>query len=202
MGFLMDWVMISALALVFALCMKLASILRARKAGSSTDNKNGSKKLRLEPNANLPNDSPLSVIYRSNQFILSSSEQAFYKALQQGMGNQFLILIKVRVSDVLQPEEEGIAKQDFHAASNRISSKHFDFLLCGKNQFEIIAAIELDDHNNKRLANIKSDEFLTEACKSANFPLIRITTRQIYTAQEIKAAVLSGLKEYRMKKAA
>lgn len=198
----MDWIMISAIALVFALCMKLASILRARKAGTFTDNKNGSKKLRLEPNANLPIDSPLSVIYRSNQFILSSSEQAFYKALQQGMGNQFLILIKVRVSDVLQPEEKGIAKQDFRAASNRISSKHFDFLLCGQNQFEIIAAIELDDHNNKRLANIKSDEFLTEACKSANFPLIRITTRQIYTAQEIKATVLSGLKEYRMKKAA
>ena len=118
------------------------------------------------------------------------------------VGNQFLILIKVRVSDVLQPDEEGIRKQDLRAATNRISSKCFDFLLCGRNQFEIIAAIELDDHKNKRLANIKSGEFLTEVCKSANFPLISIATRQIYAAQEIKAAVLSGLKEYRMKKAA
>ncbi|MGI9227908.1 MAG: DUF2726 domain-containing protein [Gammaproteobacteria bacterium] len=163
---------------------------------------NGSKKLRLEPNANLPNSSPLSVSYRANRSILSNTEQVFYKALYQGMGNQFLILIKVRVSDVLKPEEEGIAKQDARAATNRISSKHFDFLLCGRNQYEIIAAIELDDQSNKRVGNAKYDEFLTEACKSAEFPLIRIATKQSYAAQEIKAAVLSGLKEYRMKKAA
>jgi len=202
MRFYMDWLMISALALVSALCIKLVAILRVRKASSSPNNKNGSKKLRLEPNAKLPNDSPLSVMYRANPFILSNSEQAFYKALQQSMGNQFLILIKVRVSDVLQPEEEGIAKQDVYAATNRISSKHFDFLLCGRNQYEIIAAIELDDPNNKRLASVKRDEFLTEVCKTANFPLIRITTRKIYAAQKIKAAVLTGLKEYRLKKAA
>ena len=198
----MDWLMISALALVFALCIKLVALLRARKNNLSDCNKTGSKKLRLEPNANLPNSSPLSVSYRANRSILSNSEQAFYNALQQGMGNQFLILIKVRVSDVLQPEEKGISKQDVRAAINRISSKHFDFLLCGRNQYEIIAAIELDDQRNKRVGNAKYDKFLTEACKSAKFPLIRIATKQSYTAQEIKVAVLSGLKEYRMKKAA
>ncbi len=194
--------MISATALVLALCVKLVSLLKARNSGSSSNNKRGPKKLRLEPNAKLPNDSPLSVMYNANQFILSKSEQSFYKALHQSMGSQFLILIKVRVSDVLQPEEEGTAKRDLRAAVNRISSKHFDFLLCDRNQFEIIAAIELDDPGNKRLGEVKRNEFLTEACKTANFPLIRITARQIYAAPEIKAAVLAGLREYRMKKAA
>lgn len=202
MRFIMDWLMISALALVFTLCIKLVALLRARKTNSSPSNKNGSKKLRLEPNANLPNSSPLSVSYRANRSILSSTEQAFYKALHQGMANQFLILIKVRASDVLKPEEEGIAKQDVCAAINRISSKHFDFLLCGRNQYEIIAAIELDNQSKKRVGNAKYDEFLTEACKSAELPLIRIATKQSYATQEIKAAILSGLKEYRMKKAA
>ena len=193
------WLIISTL--VLALCIKLVSITWARKL-SPNKKKIRSKKPRLEPNAILPNDSALSVKYRANQIILSKSEQTFFKALQQSMGDLFLILIKVRASNVLQVEEEGVSNLELRAAKNRIASKHFDFLLCKRDKFEIIAAVELNDQNKKRVANLKSDEFLTEACKTANFPLIRITARQMYDAKEIKATILGSLREFRIKQAA
>ncbi len=197
----MEWLVMGALVLIGALLIKFITENSARKEEAESYRKTSSKKLRLEPNANLPlSDTPL-VNYRANRFILSKTEQAFYKALRQGLGDQFLVLIKVRVCDVLRPET-GIAKSVWQIAFNRISSKHFNFVLCSPNQYEIIAAIELDDSINKQPARRSRDKFLNEACESANFPLIRITARQIYSAQEIKAAVLSALRDYRVNKAA
>jgi hypothetical protein len=48
----------------------------------------------------------------------------------------------------------------------------------------------------------KRDKFLNAACESAIFPLIRISCRNIYNSQEIKTVVLSGLRDYRLNKAA
>lgn len=197
----MDWLVMGALVLICALFIKLVVESSSRKAEAKVDRKANSNKIRLEPNANLPLSDTPSVNYCASRFILAKAEQAFYKALQQGLGNQFLILIKVRVCDVLQPEK-GIAKSEWQSAFNRISSKHFDFVLCSSNQYEIIAAIELDDSSHNRTARLNRDKFINEACESANFPLIRITARQIYVPQEIKAAVLGALRDYRINKAA
>ena len=196
----MEWLVMGALVLLGALLIKLITERSARKEEVESFGK-GDAKPRLEPNANLPLPETPSVSYRTNRYILSKAEQAFYKALRQGLGDQFLILVKVRVSDVLRPET-GIAKSEWQSAFNRISSKHFDFVLCSPNQYEIIAAIELNDSSHNRSARRRRDKYLNEACESANFPLIKITARQIYAAQEIKAAVLSALREYRVNKAA
>lgn len=197
----MEWLVMGALVLLGALFIKLITERSARKEEVESSGKKGDAKPRLEPNANLPLPETPSVSYRTNRFILSKAEQAFYKALRQGLGEQFLVLIKVQVCDVLRPET-GIAKSVWQIAFNRISSKHFDFLLCSPNQYEIIAAIELDDNSHNRSARRRRDKYLNEACESANFPLIKITARQIYAAQEIKAAVLSALRDYRVNKAA
>ena len=102
---------------------------------------------------------------------------------------------------MLQPEK-GSIKSEWYSAFNRIKLKHFDFLLCSLNTYRIIAAIELDDRSHIQTDRSKLDKFLNSTCESANFPLIRISCRNIYNSQEIKTVVLSGLRDYRSNKAA
>ena len=93
----MEWLVIGALVLLGALFIKLLVEGGSRKAETKAEHKANSQKIRLEPSARLPSSDTPSVKYRTNKSILSKAEQAFYKALQQGLGDQFLILIKVRV---------------------------------------------------------------------------------------------------------
>lgn len=197
----MEWLLLLALAVFGAMLIKLAALKRAQRSEIRAGLSTHSNKPRLEPSAKLPTPATPSIIYQTKKFILSQAEQAFYKALQQGLSDQFKLLIKVRVADVLQPEK-GTGKSEWYSAFNRIKSKHFDFLLCSLNTYKIIAAIELDDRSHIQPDRSKRDKFLNAACESANFPLIRISCRNIYNSQEIKTVVLSGLRDYRLNKAA
>jgi hypothetical protein len=197
----MEWLILLALAVFGALLIKLAAPNRDQRSEIRAGLSTYSNKPRLEPSVKLPTPATPSINYQTKKFILSQAEQAFYKALQQGLSDQFRIMIKVRVADVLQPEKSS-SKSEWYSAFNRIKLKHFDFLLCSLNTYRIIAAIELDDRSYMQTDRIKSDKFLNTACESANFPLIRISCRNIYNSQEIKTVVLSGLRDYRLNKAA
>ena len=198
---MMQWLVLSALVLFSLFVIKWITESSAKRQESKSAHKSSADKLRLEPSARLPEISAPVCSYQHKQYILSKAEQAFHKALAQGLGDQFMILMKVRVSDVLQPSQ-GSNKSTWQSAFNRIIAKHFDFLLCSLNSYEIIAAIELDDRSHNRENRKKRDKFLNSACESANFPLIRISARNIYSAQEIKSAILSGLRDYKLHKAA
>lgn len=197
----MEWLALGALVLIGATILKWLTDRSAKELELNAARKSQEHKLRLEPSARLPEIHTPASNYQAKQWILSVAEQKFYKALCQGLNNQFLILMKVRVADVLQPEK-GITKSEWTSAFNRIKSKHFDFLICDLNTYEIIAAIELDDRSHQRANRKKRDKLLNSACESANFPLMRITSRQIYSPQEIKSAVLSSLRDYKISNAA
>ncbi|QMU62283.1 MAG: DUF2726 domain-containing protein [Gammaproteobacteria bacterium] len=197
----MEWLVLGALILIGASIIKWLTERNAKKSETKAAQKHEISKLRLEPSARLPEVSTPTYTFQVNQYILSRAEQNFYKVLSQGLCSQFIILMKVRVADVLQPTT-GISKNEWTSSFNKIKSKHFNFLLCSQDTYEIIAAIELDDRSNNQADRKKRDAFLNAACESASFPLIRITARQIYSAQEIKSAVLGSLRDYKMSKAA
>jgi hypothetical protein len=197
----MEWLALGALILIGVFIAKWLTEKGARELETNSARKNEANKHRLEPSARLPEINAPASVYQKNQFILSPAEQKFHQALSHGLSNQFMILMKVRVADVLQPET-GITKNEWTSAFNRIKSKHFDFLLCSHNTCEIIAAIELDDRSHQRPDRRKRDKFLNLACESADFALIRVSSRQIYSPQEIKSAVLGCLRDYKISKAA
>ena len=89
------------------------------------------------------------------------------------------------IADVITPAK-GINKSNWQKAFNKISRKHFDFVLCNKNDYSIICAIELNDksHNNKQRK--ERDAFLEKACKAASLPLIQIPAKAGYSLDEVK----------------
>ena len=111
--------------------------------------------------------------------LFTPAERSFFGVLSQAVGNDVLIFGKVRVADVLTPPkstDRGVWQNAF----NKISAKHFDFVLCRKDDLTFLCAIELDDRSHNSAKTQIRDAFLEEACQSADFPLIRFPAKSGY----------------------
>lgn len=108
--------------------------------------------------------------------------------LHQVAGNNAAIFGKVRVADVVEPKT-GLSISARQEAINKISAKHFDFLLCDKESLSVACAIALDDgsHNTKRPD--ERDEFLKEVCEAAGVPLVRLPAKSAYVINEVKRLI-------------
>jgi ssDNA-binding Zn-finger/Zn-ribbon topoisomerase 1 len=124
--------------------------------------------------------------YQKSAALFTPAERSFLGVLQQAVGNSATIFGKVRMADVLEPKS-GLGRSARQKAFNRISAKHFDFLLCDKEDLSVACAIELDDgsHNSKRRQ--ERDEFLKGVCEAAGVPLIQIPAKSAYVISEVRS---------------
>lgn len=116
--------------------------------------------------------------------LFTPAERSFLGVLYQTVNNHAKIFGKVRVADVLTPIKS--SRSTWQKAFNKISNKHFDFLLCNNDDFSVICAIELNDKSHQSDKKKQRDNFLKEICDNASLPLIQITTKQFYSINEIK----------------
>ena len=126
--------------------------------------------------------------YERTEYLLSEAERSFYGVLVQAVGNNKLIFPKVRVADVLSPVR-GPGRSRRQIAFNRISSKHFDFVICHPEDLSVLMAVELDDSSHGNKSRFKRDRFLNEACRSSKLPLLRIKAARGYGIENIKESV-------------
>lgn len=123
--------------------------------------------------------------YRKLECLFTPAERSFYGVLKQVVGEKAEVFGKVRVADVLVPEK-GMSKSDWQTAFNKVAAKHFDFILCSKNDLSVLYAIELDDSSHGSESRNERDVFLDQVCNKAQVILIRIPAKQTYSLSEIK----------------
>jgi ssDNA-binding Zn-finger/Zn-ribbon topoisomerase 1 len=133
--------------------------------------------------------------YQKSDALFTPAERSFLGVLQQAVGYNAAIFGKVRVADVVEPKT-GLSRSARQKAFNKISAKHFDFLLCDKEDLSVACAIELDDgsHNSKR--RHERDEFLKGVCEAAGVPLIQVPAKSGYVIEEVRdllPAYLTGI---------
>ena len=97
--------------------------------------------------------------YQKIDELFTPAERSFYGVLNQATGDNAAILGKVRVADVVVPNK-GLSRSLWQKSFNKISGKHFDFLLCSKDTLSVICAIELDDSSHKSKKDMKEMNFL------------------------------------------
>jgi hypothetical protein len=130
--------------------------------------------------------------YRKSDALFTPAERSFLGVLDQMIGDQYRIMGKVRIADIISviPMKD---KGQWQTAFNRISAKHFDFLLCDKDDLSPIAAIELDDKSHSAEQRRRRDEFISDVCETASLRLFRIPARQAYTRSDIERLVVNPL---------
>jgi hypothetical protein len=132
--------------------------------------------------------------------LFTPAERSFYGVLVQAASSQYLVFGKVRISDILLPERT-LSKSVWHTAFNKISKKHFDFVLCDKDTLSVLAAIELDDSSHTLPESIARDSFVESACSSAGLPLVRFDARANYQIQLIRDKIADSLNSSRVSEA-
>ena len=135
--------------------------------------------------------------YQKTDPLFSPAERSFYGVLNQTVGGNAKILGKVRVADVVVPKK-GLSRSDWQKAFNKISGKHFDFLLCSRDSLSVICAIELDDSSHQSKKRQKRDQFLKEVCNAAEIPLIQVPAKSGYVIDEVKGLIAAhiNIKEF------
>ena len=132
--------------------------------------------------------------YEKRGPLLTEAEQFFYKHLVQAAPEGSILFSKVRMADVLKVQK-GINKSDRQTAFNKISSKHFDFVLCHSSSFEVQAVIELDDKSHNSSKAKSKDAFIDTACSSASIPIIRIKASSTYEVSMLRDSMQAVLEK-------
>ena len=136
--------------------------------------------------------------YSLRSSLLTPAERSFYGVLKSAVGESTIIFSKVRVADIITPSR-GISKSARQGAFNKISSKHFDFVLCRNDNLSPVCAIELNDSSHNSTRRRKRDAFLENACGTAGLPLVQITAKRSYSKEEVLkqlGPVVAGQTEY------
>lgn len=124
--------------------------------------------------------------------LFTPAERSFYGVLVQAAGSDAVVFGKVRVADVLRTKT-GLDASSRKTAFNRISAKHFDFVLCRPSNLNVLGAVELNDSSHNHAARQERDVFLEDACKEAGLPLIAIKAKAAYSPTELRETLKSIL---------
>lgn len=110
---------------------------------------------------------------------LSPAEKSLFIALEQVLAKQpYRLLVKVRLADILKPDENLTAKEH-QAAIERLAQKRVDFVICERDSFAVLGVIKLLREARKLDTQIRS-RFVASALEAAGIPLLELFTQETY----------------------
>ena len=130
--------------------------------------------------------------YRQRAALFTAAERSFLGVLDLATSEKYQIFCKVRVADILTPSKTA-DRGNWQRAFNKISAKHFDYVLCTKETLSVVAVIELDDKSHKKEKSIARDILIEKACSSAGLKLVRFETKARYNIQEVRERLETSL---------
>lgn len=120
--------------------------------------------------------------YARKQFIMTRDENKFYKALQEAVGGAYMIYPQAHLDLFL---DHKVAGQNWRAALSKIQRKSVDFLICSREYYDPLVAIELDGVSRTEDERMARDDFVDGICKEANMPIVHILSNGQYSSSDI-----------------
>ncbi len=130
-------------------------------------------------------------VYRRKRFVMTKNENEFFHALQTAIGTSYVIIPQAHFDLFLDHKVEG---QNWKAALSKIHRKSVDFLICNREYYSPLVAIELDDASHESAKRVERDGFESEICKEAEMPLVRFKTSMSYEPNRLLSALAPYLK--------
>lgn len=123
--------------------------------------------------------------YQRETHLVSPAERSFLGVLEQAVGDQFRIMGKVRLADVIKVRF-GMNGKGRQSAFNRIQSKHVDFVVCTAKDLAVQYVVELDDKSHDRAKRQGRDEFVDQALQAAGVPIFHLSAKRSYAVAEVQ----------------
>jgi len=119
----------------------------------------------------------------------SETEHRFYLALLDAVGEDFVVMAKVRAAAVI-----GCSSANWRAGYGApIGQKELDFILLRPRSSYVVAAIELDDKTHELAHRRERDVFLDGAFQAAGVPLLRFHPAKHYDVERLRSALLGAV---------
>jgi hypothetical protein len=118
--------------------------------------------------------------------LLSPAELEFFFALEQAVGNQFRIAMKVRLGDLLNVRGNDSAAW---TARNKTHQKHVDFVLCTVQEVEPVLVIELDDSSHHRAERMERDGFVDQCLGTVGIRVLHVPCGRGYDVRQLASEI-------------
>lgn len=126
--------------------------------------------------------------YKCQPNLFSPAERSFYGVLSQAIKDDTTVFGKIRIADVVNVKT-GLNRKNWQIAFNRIAKKHFDFVLCSKDDLSVLGVVELDDKSHNSKKQKERDRFIEGVCKASGIVLFRFDVRAGYKISEIRSVL-------------
>ena len=123
--------------------------------------------------------------YQRRGTLLSPAEVGFLHALRAAIGDDWVLLAKVPLADVIQVRPKTRQSQTWHS---RMQGKHLDYVLCDYETLEAKLAIVLEQAPQSRKVR---ERFVVLALSAAGLPLLRVRVHE----KSEPAALRKGIEE-------
>ncbi|MEN3157939.1 DUF2726 domain-containing protein [Alkalimonas sp. NCh-2] len=124
--------------------------------------------------------------------IFTSVERGFLRMLEQAVDNEYKVLSRVKLADVLEFKKNTSSKTK-RTALLKMNNKYLDFVLCDPNDMSIVAVIDLVNQHSKQGHKASHDWYVSGALEAAGLPYLRMKIKQGYSIGDIQQCLISRL---------
>ena len=125
--------------------------------------------------------------YQIKKSVMTIAEVSFYKKLTSALHDNFIIVPQAHLSMIFNHTVYG---QNWRGAFSVINGKSIDFLIIDRGTFQPLLGIELDDSSHERHDRQERDKIVNTIFKQTNLPLVRFSTGEWNTPNDINQKVL------------
>ena len=130
--------------------------------------------------------------YDRIDFLFTKTELIFLDSLGAAIQGRYAIFGKVRISEIAEPSKSYYGKLRMYAA-NRINQKHVDFVICQRDNLQIVGVVELDDSSHNQPNRIERDALVDHVMQSAGIPILHVRVSSGYNVQTLQSQLQQTL---------
>ncbi len=130
--------------------------------------------------------------------VLSNAERSFYEELCAAFDDEYAVLPKVEMSQILEPKSQ-LSRSAKSVISKALINEHFDFVLCSRQNMTVFGVIELE-HSDSASGAQKSrqqktrNEYISKLCENAGVRVFFFDARQSYKSVDLSRLIIGRSK--------
>jgi very-short-patch-repair endonuclease len=127
--------------------------------------------------------------YIKEEYVMSEPEQKCFNVFKEIIGERYYLFPQLHLDTFLKYKSFG--------AFRHINEKSVDFVLCDKQTFAPVLAVELDDRSHNRPDRQNRDREVERIMKTAEMPLLRIKEDDIHDRKELLRKIEETINIYK-----
>lgn len=144
------------------------------------------------------NGDKLAFPFRKRDNLFTPVERSFLNLIEAGVGDQYRIICRVRLSDIVSLRH-GTDKKTGRTAMIKAAGRSLDFVLCDKETLAPVVAVDLVHQSGKEGYKTQRDWFVSSTLDAARIPHLRIKVKSGYSPQDFRDCLEAKLAPVRYK---